>query len=98
MEEWAYRQMVALQGVIVPRVYGFFHVCHGLSIPSHLCSDERKIRLPHGEDAIAFVMEKINALSDADWIATSGAFGDDRKEALERVVSVLTPSLPEEAD
>ncbi|KZV94755.1 hypothetical protein EXIGLDRAFT_766784 [Exidia glandulosa HHB12029] len=63
VEEWAYRQMVALQGIIV--------------------------RLPHGEDAIAFVMEKIDALSDADWIATSGAFGDDRKEALERVANAL---------
>ncbi|KZV94756.1 hypothetical protein EXIGLDRAFT_766785 [Exidia glandulosa HHB12029] len=70
-EEWAYRQMVPLQGGFVPHAYGFYHVI-----------------LPNAEPAIAFIMEKIDAVP-SDTIAESvhNRYGDDKNEALKAVWS-----------
>ncbi|KZV87827.1 hypothetical protein EXIGLDRAFT_773238 [Exidia glandulosa HHB12029] len=51
-EHWAYDRMRALQGVVVPYVYGFFMV-----------------DLPHGEPAVALVMEYI--VNDFEYVSNS---------------------------
>lgn len=56
-EHWAYDRMRTLQGILVPHVYGFFRVS---AFRVSLCfSLHSQVDLPHGEPAVALVMELI---------------------------------------